>query len=141
MVYDSRLGYVPNHKSYLRDVSSHPLNLALRFLLELAVVISAAIWAWNGYDGLHQYLIAFGLPILLALLWGTFAVSDDPSRSGKTIVETPGPVRLVFEIAFFAFGAWILWDLNKQVLAGVLGSLTIVHYALSIDRIQWLLKR
>ena len=122
-------------------MSTHPLNLALRFLLELAVVIGAGIWAWNTYDGLSQFLFSFGLPILLAVLWSTFAVRDDPSRSGKTVVNTPGPVRLILEIAFFAFGAWILWDLGKPVLAIILAAIVVFHYAISIDRIRWLLKQ
>ncbi|MDR3083640.1 MAG: DUF2568 domain-containing protein [Streptomyces sp.] len=44
------------------------------------------------------------LPVAVGRMWGTFAVPDDPSCSGESDVHTPGPLRLLLELAVF-FGA------------------------------------
>ena len=93
-------------------MSKHPINSAVRFILELA---SMAVFAWWGYHlfetGL-RILTAILLPIGFAIVWGVFAVRDDPSRSGKTVVQTPGIIRLILELALFGTAAWMLLDLG-----------------------------
>jgi hypothetical protein len=86
-------------------------------------------------------LLAIGGPILAAVLWATFAVPDDPSRSGKAPVPVPGILRLALELAIFAFAAWALYDAGNSLLALILGAVVVVHYALSYDRIGWLLQQ
>ena len=88
-----------------------------------------------------RYLYALGTPILLAIIWGTFAVPNDPSRSGAAPVPIPGPVRLILELAIFGFGTFALYEINHSALSLVLGSAILIHYGLSHDRILWLLKR
>ena len=75
------------------------------------------------------------------MLWGTFAVPGDPSRSGKAPVPVPGILRLVLELALFGFAAWALYDSGSPMLALVLAVLTLIHYALSYDRIAWLVRQ
>ena len=82
-----------------------------------------------------------GLIVVAAVIWGTFAVPDDPSRSGKAPVPVPGTVRLIIELAFFAAGTWAFFSSNQPIWGFALAILTIIHYALSYDRIIWLLKR
>jgi hypothetical protein len=53
----------------------------------------------------------------------------------------PGPVRLVVELAVLGGGAVALYFAGLPVPAGVLGALVLVHYALSYDRVAWLLGR
>ena len=55
-------------------MGSQPINLALRFLLELAALGAVAYWGWAQHDGLESWLWASGLPLIAAVLWGTFAV-------------------------------------------------------------------
>lgn len=122
-------------------MGSHPVNLAVRFLLEIAALVAIGYWGWSQHDGILRYLLAIGGPILAAVLWGTFAVPDDPSRSGKAPVPVPGILRLALELAIFAFATWALYDAGSSLLALILAVIVVGHYALSYDRIAWLLKQ
>ena len=82
-----------------------------------------------------------GLPLAAALIWGTFATPDDPSRSGRTIVATPGPIRLALELILFALGTYALFAIDAPIVAVVFATATILHYSLSYDRIAWLFRR
>jgi hypothetical protein len=122
-------------------VGSHPLNLALRFLLEIAALVAIGYWGFSRHAGILRYIIGIGGPLLAALLWGTFAVPDDPSRSGKAPVPVPGILRLVLELALFGFAAWALDDAGSSLLALILAIITLIHYALSYDRVAWLVRQ
>ena len=122
-------------------MGSHPLNLAVRFVLEIAALVAIGYWGWTQHDGFVRYLLAIGGPLLAAVLWATFAVPDDPSRSGKAPVPVPGIIRLALELALFAFAAWALYDAGNSLLALILAAVVLVHYALSYDRIAWLLRQ
>ncbi len=119
-------------------MGSHPINLALRFLLELAALCSTGYWGWKQSDSWYRFLLAAGIPIILAAIWGTFAVPDDPSRSGSAQVAVPGIVRLVLELAIFASATWALYDLGMVKWSWILGLAVIIHYVISYDRILWL---
>ena len=122
-------------------MGSHSVNLVVRFLLELAALIAIGYWGWTQHEGFLQYLLAIGGPILAAVLWATFAVPDDPSRSGRAPVPVPGIVRLALELALFAFAAWALYDAGNSPLALILVAVVVIHYAISYDRIAWLLRQ
>ena len=122
-------------------MGSHPANLALRFLLELAAFVGLGMWGWSLTDGWFRVVLAIALPVSAAALWGTLAVPEDPSRSGRAPVPTRGWIRLILELAVLGLGcAGFLWA-GHSLLAGILGTLVIVHYLLSTDRIRWLLAR
>ncbi len=119
-------------------MGSHPVNLAVRFLLELCALAVAGYWGWAVYKGRWRLLLALGLPLLLAILWGTFAVPDDPSRSGQAPVPVPGILRLILELAVFAFAAWALYTVGRPALGVILAAVVVAHYVASYDRITWL---
>jgi hypothetical protein len=120
-------------------MGTYPLNLTLRFLLELAALGAAGAWAWRLGDGWVRYALAIGIPLLMAVVWGTFAVPDDPSRSGAAPVAVPGMVRLAIELAFFAFATWSLQQCGHTRAAWAMGILVVFHYLISYDRLQWLM--
>lgn len=120
-------------------MGSHPINLAFRFLLEMSALFSVGIWGWKQSDEWLQYILAIGLPIILAAIWGTFAVPGDPSRSGKTLIATPGIFRLIIEIGIFALAAWSLYDIEFNKMSLVFGVSVLIHYIISHDRIRWLM--
>jgi hypothetical protein len=122
-------------------MGSHPINLLFRFLLELLALAIATFWGWNQSEGWPGFVLAVFLPLLLAVIWGVFTVPDDPSRSGKAPVITPGTVRLTIELGIFAFATWALYDMGYVLLSMVFGVLAGFHYAISYDRVQWLLSR
>lgn len=115
------------------------INLTVRFLLELVALFVSGLWGWNQADDWTKYLLAFGLPIMLAIVWGIFNVPNDPSRSGKAPVVVPGFVRLILELLVFGFATWALYDLGYSILALLYGSIVFVHYVASYDRVRWLL--
>jgi hypothetical protein len=122
-------------------MGSHPLNLALRFLLEIGALVTIGYWGFSQHAGFWRWLLGLGGPLVVAVLWGTFAVPGDPSRSGRAPVPVHGALRLVLELAVFGFGVWALFDAGSTLLALVFAGLTIVHYALSYDRIAWLIRQ
>lgn len=116
---------------------SHPLNLALIFLLELAALAGIGYWGWQADDGAFRYLLCIGLPLAAALTWGIFRVPNDP---GKATVAIPGWLRLILEFTYFTLAVILLALADKPVLAAILGGLVVLHYATSYDRIRWLLR-
>jgi hypothetical protein len=122
-------------------MSKHPVNMALRFILELAALVSVARWGFQLSDGAIRIVLAILFPVSFALIWGIFAVRNDPSRSGKTVIPTPGIIRLFLELGLFAAAAWMLFDLGFNTLAWSFLLALLVHYVSSLNRIRWLLKQ
>ncbi len=122
-------------------MGSHPINLLFRFLLELLALGITGLWGFHQGSGIIGFFLAVFLPLIMALIWGVFSVPDDPSRSGKAPVATPGTLRLLLELVIFAFATWALYDLGFSGLCLTFGLLVVVHYGLSYDRIKWLLQR
>jgi hypothetical protein len=122
-------------------MGSHPINLAVRLLLELSALAALGAWGWRQGEGLFGFVFALGIPIIAAVLWGIFAVPDDPSRSGKAPIATPGILRLALELIFFIFSAWAYYDIGYSSLGSILAILVAVHYVVSYDRVLWLIKQ
>lgn len=122
-------------------MGSNPINLAIRFLLELTALIVIGIWGWNQSEGWIRFVLAFGSPIILAIIWGTFAVPNDPSRSGNAPVAVRGILRLAIELAFFTIATLAINDLGYSYLAMIYGAIVVIHYLISYDRIKWLMKQ
>ncbi len=115
-----------------------PINLFIRFLLELSALVSIGIWARSFSYGVKGWLIAFIVPIVFAVIWGVFAVRNDPSRSGKTVVQTPGIIRLIIELGIFGIAFLGLYFSGYLSLAFIFGALVLVHYLWAYKRVIWL---
>ncbi len=120
-------------------MGSNPVNLTIRFLLELAALSVMGIWGWRHGEGWMQYLLVIGIPLFGAAVWGTFAVPNDPSRSGKAPVPVPGIIRLIIELGIFGFGIWLLFNLDYKSLGITFGIIVVIHYLVSYDRVYWLI--
>ncbi len=121
--------------------SKNPINLILRFLLELVAIIVFGYWGYSLVGDGIRILLAILFPLLFAFLWGVFAVRGDPSRSGKTVVHTPGIIRLLLELGLFGAAAWMMLDLDYTTIALIFGLAVVIHYFISFDRISWMLKQ
>ena len=119
-------------------MSKNPLNLALRFALELLALFALGYWGWTQHAGLGRILWTVGLPLGAAILWGTFRVPNDP---GKAPVAIPGWLRLLLEIAFFGSAGWALFASGQETWAYVFGGVVLLHYLVSYDRILWLTRQ
>ena len=122
-------------------MSKNPINSFVRFILEIIAILTFGKWGYALSDSWPAVLLAILLAALFAVFWGVFAVKGDPSRSGKTVVPTPGFIRLALELTLFGSATWMLFNLGYHTLAWIFGGVTFFHYILSYDRIVWLLKQ
>ncbi|MEV0436469.1 MULTISPECIES: YrdB family protein [Nocardia] len=120
-------------------MSLNPALLAVRFLLELIAITSFGVFGWRAFDSPWRYLLVVVLPVAAAVLWGTLAVPDDPSRSGDAPVPVPGPVRLGVELAVLFGGAAALWAATLPRLALISAAVLVGYHLLAYDRVLWLL--
>ncbi|MFX1482282.1 MAG: YrdB family protein [Promethearchaeota archaeon] len=114
-------------------------NDLLRFILELWVLVAFGYWGLNQGFGLFNYVLMIAFPILVAAIWGTFAVPKDPSRSGSAPVPIPGPLRLALEFLIFGSAFLVMFWGEIFYLSLIFISLVIIHYILAHERIGWLL--
>lgn len=116
----------------------HPANLAFRFLLEVAALVAIGMGGYALASGVWAWILGITLPLVAAGCWVTFNVPGDASRSGEAPVPVRGVARLIVEGGIFGSAVALLWPVSL-VGAVVLLVAVVVHYALSIDRIRWLL--
>ena len=112
-------------------MGSHPINLALRFVLEVAALVALGHWGWRQTDGWLRFVLAFGVTLLAAILWATFRVPNDPG--------VPGILRLALELGFFAIAIWALFATDATTLGWILSVAVALHYITSYDRMVWLM--
>ncbi len=122
-------------------MGSHPANLGLRFVLELVALFALGWWGYSLTDGWLRFVLAGIFPLVGAAVWGTFAVPDDPSRSGRAPVVVPGWMRLVIEFAVFGAAVVGFVAVGRTGIGVGFLAVAIAHYLASIDRIGWLLER
>lgn len=122
-------------------MGKHPLNLALRFLLELTAIFIMGYWGYQHSGNAPGILYAILLPLGFALFWGIFAVPGDPSRSGKTVIATPGIIRLFLELLLFSSATFMMRSLYPSPAWWIFGGIVLIHYFISYDRLLWLLKQ
>ncbi len=122
-------------------MGTNPINLALRFILEIIALVVFGYWGSSLSEGFLRIILTISFPLIAAALWGTFAVLNDPSRSGKAPFPVSGFIRLILEIAFFALATIALFLIGSQTYAQIFGAVAIFHYLLSYDRIAWLLRQ
>ena len=112
-------------------MSTNPLNLALRFLLELFMLAVLAWWGYHRFAGWHGIVACIAFPALAAMLWGIFRIPNDPRPAPVAI---PGPLHLLLECALFAWAIWALEDLGHDTIACFLAGVLVAHYLISYDR-------
>lgn len=117
------------------------VNLALRFLLELSALTAFAMWTWSISDGVWRIVYSVLVIAILAAIWSTLAVPDDPCRSGGAPVPVPGSVRLLLELLILGGASVAFYKSGLPLVGGLPVALVALHYALSADRIGWLLQQ
>jgi hypothetical protein len=96
---------------------------------------------WDRSNGLLRFLVAIGIPVFAASVWGVFAVPDDPGRSGRAPIPAHGYLRLTLEFVFFGLAVWALSNLVSTWISWFLGGVIFLRYVISYDRTLWLLGR
>lgn len=121
--------------------SVNSLNLALRFILELACLGGIGLASWQLASNSWRWVLVILVPLAAATAWGVFAVLDDPSRSGNAPIAVSGWIRLTIELVILGSGVAGYYLVGNLKIAATLTALLIVHYVLSYERIVWLLGR
>lgn len=98
--------------------------------------IRGCVWRRGGL----RWAAVIVVPLVAAIIWGAFNVLDDPSRSGAAPVEVSGWIRLVLELVILSGGAVALALAHHRGSAMLLAVLVVAHYAMSLNRIQWLVQ-
>lgn len=114
-------------------MSRNPLNLALRFVLEICILYALGWWGWMRGNGVGRWVLAIGLVLAAMLLWGVFRVPND---GGEPKVEVTGRMRLLIEMVLFAAAIAALASGERRTLAVVFAVVTAAHYAFSYDRVH-----
>lgn len=115
-------------------------NLTLRFGLELAALAGLGLAAWKLTPGPLRWGAVIIVPIAAAAVWGVFNVLDDPSRSGAAPIEVNGWTRLTIEFLILAGGAAAIAVAGRRDIAIAFTVLIAFHYAVSLNRIEWLVQ-
>jgi hypothetical protein len=78
-------------------------NLLVRFLLELCMLAAIGYWGFKtGSDTAMKMILGIGLPLLIAIVWGSFL-------SPKAAYPMRGVSRELLELALFSSGAAALF--------------------------------
>ena len=117
-------------------MNTNPVNLAVRFSLEIAMLITLGCWGWH-LSGTGRYIAVAGLPIAAAALWGIFRIPNNPKPAPLAI---PGILRLLLELGLFGFASWALYDLGYSTLGLIMAMVVTIHYIVSYDR-TWMMMR
>jgi len=89
------------------------LSLAVRFLLELCMYAAVGYWGFTTQPSwVLKILLGIGLPVLMAVLWGTFLAP-------KATRPLSGASFLTLELILFSTGATALFASGKPTLGWI----------------------
>lgn len=112
-------------------MNTHPVNLTVRFLLEILMLVILGYWGWHLGSGWLSYVLVVVFPLFAAVLWGVFRIPNDPKSAPVAI---PGVARLLLELILFGLAAWALRSMGYLNESIALAVVVIIHYAVSWDR-------
>ena len=120
-------------------MGNNPINLALRFILELVALFALGLFGWTlGGGGPLRFVWAILFPLAAAAAWAVFRV---PGDGGPPVVQVPGVVRLLIEIAVFGGAVWAWSASGRGLAAWIFGVIVVFHYIISLDRLAWLVRQ
>ncbi|MCC6615095.1 MAG: YrdB family protein [Anaerolineae bacterium] len=101
-----------------------PLNLALRFLLEICLLIALGYWGFSTQSEIvPKILLGIGAPLIAAIVWGVLLAP----ASNRRLAD---PLRLLAEIVIFAVGALALAAAGQPRLAVIFAVVALVNMIL-----------
>lgn len=101
-------------------------NRGLRFLLELCGLIVFGYWGFQTGDNMMmKFLLGLGVPILFAVVWGTFLAPKSTRRLRE-------PWHSLIELIIFALACWALYSTGAVNLSVAFGGIYIVNKILTV---------
>ncbi len=122
-------------------MSNNPVNLGLRFILEVVGLLGYFRWGRYVLDGNWVFFLGLFIALIAAMTWAIFRVEgDDPYRERPVPVNVPGTVRLGIEAVYFILSVIAFMVMGETTIGVVFALVLIGHYAVSYDRIGRLLR-
>ena len=109
-----------------------PLSSGFRFLSELI--------AWVSGPWVATQVNPFLAILVLVVLIGLPTVFSTKGDKRHTIVDTPGPVRVLFELLQYSVAAIAPWLIWPTPIAAICVLIVVVALALGLPRLSWLLR-
>jgi hypothetical protein len=100
-----------------------PVNLALRFALELAALAAFATWALHAAHGPARFALAGAAVLVAAAVWGRWMAPTSRHRLAD-------PARLLAEAAFFAAAGAALAVTGRGALGAALAVAAVANAGL-----------
>ena len=102
------------------------INVAVRFLLEICVLISVGTWGFKTGSGWFiKILLGIGLPLLIAIIWGMFGAP-------KAAYHLAGLPLLVLEVLVFGSGVVALIATKNYSLVWGFAVIVIINKVLMV---------
>jgi hypothetical protein len=100
------------------------LNLALSFLLELAMLVAFGYWGFNTGDStLLHWILGLGIPIVAIIIWSIF----NAPMSKRRLPRIP---RTILEVVMFSLGALALAAAGQTTWAIIFAVLIVINQIL-----------
>jgi len=107
-----------------------PVNLAVKFLLELAAFAALAYWGASTGPGAWAVVLAIAAPLAAVIVWALFCAPRARRR-------LPVLARAPLELAVFGLAAGGLAAAGAVTLAIIFGAVVIVNAVLLTVFHQW----
>ena len=112
------------------------LDRGLGVLLLVFAVAAYGYWGWTLHDGWAKLAWAVGSMVVAAAVWDLLRVRGD---GAEPTVAVPGWVRLIIEAGYFTGVVTSLAAAGQPELGFLYALLLGIHYALTHERLVWLL--
>ncbi|MCW5696770.1 MAG: YrdB family protein [Bauldia sp.] len=107
-------------------------NYVLRFGLEVAALVAAAVWGFTlDASTLVRILAGVGVPVALGALWAVFRIPND---GGRPVIEVAPRIRLLVEAVVLGVATALLFASGRQTWGIVFAALIVIHYAIGWRR-------
>lgn len=116
---------------------NHPLNLGLRFILEVFGFYALGAYGLAAFDAPWHVVAAIAFPFTAAIIWGVFRVPND---GGEPKVKVHGRLRILIEFLFFSLAIAAFFGRDEYGIAGIYLLVVLMHYIYSHQRLRTLWK-
>ncbi len=100
------------------------INLALSFLLELAMLVAFGYWGFNtGSSTIVHWILGLGVPVVAIVIWSVF----NAPLSKRRLTRTP---RIILEVVMFSLGALVLAVVGQTTWAAIFAVFIVVNQIL-----------
>lgn len=100
-------------------------NLGLRFLLELALLVSIGYGVFQFSAEGWRWIFSLGAVLLVAIIWGIWVAPHSKMRLSD-------PSRLAIEVLLFVSGVTALWFADQHLPAALFAGAVIVNMTLML---------